>query len=32
MQRRQAEEALHSSEERYRRLVDLLPDALFVVS
>src|SRR6185436_15922197 len=31
-QRRQAVEALHSSEERYRGLVELSPDALFVVS
>jgi PAS domain S-box-containing protein len=30
IQRRHAEEALHSSEERYRSLVDLSPDALFV--
>jgi PAS domain S-box-containing protein len=30
VQRRHAEEALHSSEERYRRLVELSPDALFV--
>src|SRR5258707_4811681 len=32
MQRKQAVEALQSSEERYRRLVDLSPDALFVQS
>jgi PAS domain S-box-containing protein len=30
VQRRHAEEALHSSEERYRGLVELSPDALFV--
>jgi PAS domain S-box-containing protein len=30
IQRRHAEEALHSSEERYRSLVDLSPDTLFV--
>jgi len=32
VQRRRAEEALQSSEERYRRLVELSPDALFVQS
>jgi PAS domain S-box-containing protein len=32
VKRREAEEALHSSEERYRSLVDLSPDALFVQS
>src|SRR6185503_840477 len=31
-QRRRAEEALQSSEERYRNLVELSPDALFVQS
>jgi PAS domain S-box-containing protein len=31
VQRRQAEEALQSSEEKYRGLVELSPDALFVV-
>jgi PAS domain S-box-containing protein len=31
VQRRQAEEALQSSEEKYRSLVELSPDALFVV-
>src|SRR2546423_5008584 len=30
VQRREAEQALLSSEERYRRLVELSPDALFV--
>ncbi len=32
VERRKAEEALHSSEENYRGLVELSPDALFVVS
>ena len=32
LQRRKAEEALLSSEERYRSLVELSPDALFVVA
>ena len=32
LQRRRAEEALQSSEERYRRLVEISPDALFVQS
>lgn len=32
IERRRAQDALHSSEERYRSLVDLSPDALFVHS